>query len=120
MEQDTPIINATLSYVPQGTFYSHPDITHSVEIPPVTQKDRAERLELAVKDLQIGQRIQSEVKRQGRTVTWLAQQLNMERTSLYYTFRQSSIDLELLLRISSFIGHNFLQDVADVYKAYGL
>ena len=77
-------------------------------------------MEQAIKELRIGQRIHEELKQQGRTVTWLAQQLNMERTSLYYTFRQSSIDLELLLRISAFIGHNFLQDVADVYKKYGL
>ena len=120
MEQDTPIINATLSYVPQGAFYSHPDITHSVETLPVAQKDRSERLKLAMNDLRIGQRIHEELKRQGRTVTWLAQQLCMERTSLYYTFRQNSIDVTLLMRISAFIGHNFLQDVADVYKAYGL
>ena len=120
MEQDTPIINATLSYVPQGAFYSHPDITHTVEVPPVTQKDRSERLKLAQNDLRIGQRIHEELKRQGRTVTWLAQQLCMERASLYYTFRQNSIDLELLLRISAFMEHNFLQDVADVFKAYGL
>lgn len=81
---------------------------------------KTERLEQAVNDLRIGQRIHEELKRQGRTVTWLARQLCMERTSLYYTFRQNSIDMELLMRISAFIGHNFLQDVADVYKAYGL
>ena len=120
MEQDTPIINATLSYIPQGAFYSHPDITHTVEVPPVTQKDRSERLEQAIKDLRIGQRIHEELKQQGRTVTWLAQQLGMERTSLYYTFRQNSIDVTLLMRISAFTNHNFLQDVADVFKAYGL
>ena len=84
------------------------------------QLDRNERLKLAMNDLRIGQRIHAELKQQGRTVTWLAQQLNMERTSLYYTFRQNSIDVELLLRISAFIGHNFMQDVADVYKTYGL
>ena len=120
MEQDTPIINATLSYVSQGTFYSHPDITHTVAMPPVAQKDRRERLEQAINELRIGQRIHDELKRQGRTVTWLAKQLGMERTSLYYTFRQNSIDLELLMRVSAFTEHNFLQDVADVYKIYGL
>ncbi|MBQ0119632.1 MAG: XRE family transcriptional regulator [Bacteroidales bacterium] len=61
-----------------------------------------------------------ELKHQGRTVTWLAKQLGMERASLYYTFRQNSIDVEFLLRISCFLEHNFLQDVADVFKAYGL
>ena len=103
-----------------GIFQSHPDVVHPVVNPNVMQLDRIERLKLAMNDLRIGQRIHEELKQQGRTVTWLAQQLNMERTSLYYTFRQSSIDLELLLRISAFTNHNFLQDVADVYKAYGL
>ena len=103
-----------------GIFQSHPDAVHPVVNPNVMQLDRNERLKLAMNDLRIGQRIHAELKQQGRTVTWLAQQLNMERTSLYYTFRQSSIDLELLLRISAFVGHNFLQDVADMYKAYGL
>ena len=40
----------------------------------------------------------------------------MKRTSLYYTFRQNSIDMELLLRISLFLNHISLQDMADVYK----
>ena len=62
------------------------------------------------------QRINEELKRQGRNVSWLARQLCMERTSLYYTFRQNSIDVELLLRISSFLGHNFMQDVAEMLK----
>ena len=120
MEQDTPNINTTLSYMPQGAFYSHPDIIHLVEARPVTKKDRTERMEHAIDGLHIGQLIHEELKRQGRSVTWLAQQLGMERTSLYYTFRQNSIDVELLLRISAFMEHNFLQDVADMFKAYGL
>ena len=103
-----------------GIFQSHPDVVHPVVNPNVMQLDRNEKLKLAMNDLRIGQRIHAELKQQGRTVTWLAQQLNMERTSLYYTFRQSSIDLQLLLRISAFTNHNFLQDVADVYKTYGL
>ena len=88
--------------------------------PGIMRLEKGERLKLAIGELCIGKRIQNELKRQGRTVTWLAQQLCMERTSLYYIFRQNSIDMELLLRISYFLDHNFLQDVADVYKAYGL
>ena len=103
-----------------GIFQSHPDVVHPVVNPNVMQLDRNERLKLAVNDLRIGPRIHAELKQQGRTVTWLAQQLCMERTSLYYTFHQNSIDMELLLRISAYIGHNFLQDVADIYKKYGL
>ena len=120
MEQDTPIINATFSYMQQEESSHHADIKVGVAASPIMQKDRDERLKLAMNDLRIGQRIYDELKRQGRSVTWLAQQLCMERTSLYYTFRQNSIDVGLLMRISAFVGHNFLQDVADVYKAYGL
>ena len=99
-----------------GISQEHPDGFRS----DIMQLDRSERLKLAIAELHIGQRIHDELKRQGRTVNWLARQLCVERTSLYYTFRQNSIDTELLLRISSLLGHNFLQDVADVYKAYGL
>ena len=82
--------------------------------------DGNERLKLAVKELSIGSRIREELRRQGRTVSWLARQLCMERTSLYYIFRQNSIDVELLLRISFLLNHNFLQDISDVYRKYGL
>ena len=86
----------------------------------IKQLDKANRMELAIKELQIGKRIQSELKEQGRSVSWLAKKLGMERTSLYYTFRQNSINVELLLRISCLIGHNFLKDVYDVFIAYEL
>ena len=46
--------------------------------------DRNERLKLAIKELSIGRRIREELRIQGRTVSWLARQLNMERTSLYH------------------------------------
>ena len=118
MEQDTSI--NTYPYLPQETFFSCFDTTLVAKNPAFIQPDRNERLKTAVKSLQIGRRIQDALKQQGRTVAWLARQLGMERTSLYYTFRQNSVDLELLLRISFFLDHNFLQDVADVYKTNGL
>lgn len=112
--------NTSVTYPSQDTFFSYPGGTQVGTKNNILPISKGERLELAIADLQIGQRIQNELKRQGRTVTWLANQLGMERTSLYYTFRQSSINLELLMRISCFLEHNFLQDVVDVFKAYGL
>ena len=103
-----------------GNLQDNMDASQVAVRPSIMQLDKTERLELALNDLQIGQRIQTELRKQGRSVSWLAKQLGMERTSLYYTFRQNSIDVELLLRISAFTNHNFLQDVADVYKSYGL
>lgn len=102
-----------------GIFQVNPNVSHQSDT-VVVQPGRSESMELAIKELQIGKRIQAELKEQGRSVVWLAKQLGVERTSLYYTFRQNSVDVELLLRISTLLGHNFLQDVADIYKAYGL
>ncbi len=121
-KQESPNLRGFYSSVSDGfdVFQSHPDVVQPVVNPNVMQLGRTERLNLAMNDLRIGQRIHAELKRQGRTVSWLARQLCMERTSLYYTFRQNSIDMELLMRISAYIGHNFLQDVADIYKKYGL
>ena len=99
---------------------SHPDSLQPLIESNDMQLSKSERMKLAAKELRVGQRIYDELKRQGRTVTWLAQQLSMERTSLYYTFRQNSIDLELLLRISYFLGYNFFQDLNEMYKSYGL
>ena len=121
-KQKSPNLRGFYSSVSDGfgIFQSHPDVVQPVVNPNVMQLGRTERMNLAMNDLRIGQRIHAELKRQGRTVSWLARQLCMERTSLYYTFRQNSIDMELLMRISAYIGHNFLQDVADIYKKYGL
>lgn len=75
-------------------------------------------LQQMLAEMRIGSRIHGELKRQGRSVQWLAKNLGLQRTSLYYIFRQDSIDMELLLRISICLNHNFLQDVADVYKTF--
>ena len=96
----------------------YPQASQVMMTPDTIQLDKAKELKLAIAELRIGQRIHEELKQQGRTVAWLAKQLGMERTSLYYTFRQNSIDLELLLRISFFLNHNFLQDISDSLKSY--
>lgn len=121
MNQDTTnIINTSIAYPSQDVYFSYSGGIQIDNRQNILPSSKNERLESAFKDLQIGRRIQNEIKCQGRTTTWLAQQLGMERTSLYYTFRQNSIDVMLLLRISAFMEHNFLQDVADVFKTYGL
>ena len=103
-----------------GLIQSHPDLIHPIADPSIMRLTRNERLKLAITELRIGSRIHDELKRQGRTVTWLAQQLCMERTGLYYIFRNNSINLELLMRISAIIGYNFMQDVTGIYRKYGL
>ena len=48
----------------------------------------------------VGRLIEDELHRQGLSVTWFAEQLCCARTNVYKIFRKSSIDTELLLRIS--------------------
>lgn len=79
--------------------------------------DENKTLQQMLGEMRIGSRIHSELKQQGRSVQWLAKKLGLQRTSLYYIFRQNSIDLELMLRISFCLNYNFVQDVADVYQA---
>lgn len=58
-------------------------------------------------EIHIGKQIKDELRRQERTVTWLAHQLCYERTNVYSIFRRKSIDAELLLRISRILHYNF-------------
>ena len=88
--------------------------------PVAMQLGTEERLELALGKLCIGARVHEELNRQGRSVAWLARQLGKDRPNLYYFFDRNTIDAELLLRISYFLKHDFLQDVNEACKAYGL
>lgn len=57
--------------------------------------------------IDIGKLIHEQVKRQGKSVTWLAQQLNYSRTNLYKIFDKTSIDTDVLLRISQALNYDF-------------
>ncbi len=47
----------------------------------------------------IGEKIKAVVKEQGRSVSWLAEQLNCHRVNIYDIYERQNIDSELLLRI---------------------
>ena len=88
--------------------------------PSTFPSEDAEKLEQLIRELHVAQMIRDELTAQGRTVVWLAKKLGVGRTSLYYLFSNDSISVELLLRISFYLEHNFMQDVVDVYMKYGL
>ncbi|MBR6606800.1 MAG: hypothetical protein IKK92_13215, partial [Prevotella sp.] len=50
--------------------------------------------------LHIGTLIKAELENQERTVSWFARKLNCDRSNVYKLFKRSTIDTELLLRIS--------------------
>ncbi|MDR1023666.1 MAG: XRE family transcriptional regulator [Prevotellaceae bacterium] len=59
------------------------------------------------KTIHIGKLICSKLKEDGRTASWLAQKLNCDRTNVYKIFRKSSIDVALLLHISTVLDFDF-------------
>lgn len=61
----------------------------------------------------IGKLIEEELRSQSRSVVWLAQQLSCNRTNIYKIFHRSSIDTELLLKISNVLKRNFFDTYTD-------
>ncbi len=55
----------------------------------------------------IGGLIQQELRSQRRSAAWLATQLQCNRTNVYKIFNRSSIDCELLMKISTALSTNF-------------
>ena len=60
--------------------------------------------------IHIGHIIQEELKQQGRTVAWLAQQLNTSRMACYRLFHNYSIDTHVLFKISGLLGKDFFAE----------
>ncbi len=63
-------------------------------------------------NMHIGERIQQELERQGKTVVWLARQLAYSRANIYKIFDRPTIDTEVLLRISRVLHYDFF----DLYS----
>ena len=61
----------------------------------------------------IGKSIECELRAQERSVVWLARKLNCNRTNIYKIFNRSTIDTELLLKISNVLQRNFFEEYTD-------
>jgi len=57
--------------------------------------------------IHIGEAIEKELAAQRRSAAWLAEQIYCDRSNVYRLFRKSSIDSELLLRISHILDRDF-------------
>jgi plasmid maintenance system antidote protein VapI len=64
-------------------------------------------------ELHIGELIKAELARQGRSITWLAEQLNCSRQNAYKIFRRKWIYTDLLLRISIILDYDFFKYFSD-------
>jgi len=60
-------------------------------------------------NISIGKRIEAELRRQKRTVVWLAKQLKCDRRNVYDIFSRTSIDCNLLMELSLILNTNFIK-----------
>jgi len=63
--------------------------------------------------MKVGKRIKEELKRQGRTARWLAEQIPCERTNVYKIFKRPDIDTDLLQRICVILQYDFFRDLSE-------
>lgn len=66
--------------------------------------------------MHIGQEIRRKLEERQQTVVWLAGELSCTRTNVYKIFDKSSIDTELLQRISVALDFNFFSLYSDVIR----
>ncbi len=68
--------------------------------------------------LHIGRIVEKELRSQRRSAAWLAEQLSCTRSNIYGIFARENIDVELLIRLSLVLRHNFLQDVSIIVQGH--
>ncbi len=66
--------------------------------------------------IHIGKEIKDELRRQGRGVTWFAQQLHCDRTNVYNIFKREGIDTRQLQCISEILRRNFFALYCQEYS----
>ena len=57
--------------------------------------------------IHIGEEIRNELEVQGRSVSWLSQELGCNRTNIYNIFMRDTISTDLLKRISIALNKDF-------------
>ena len=67
-------------------------------------------MSFTMKDIHVGNMIKKELKKQSRSVKWLAKEIYCEKSNIYKMFNRKSIDLGQLMLISNVLQHNFLRD----------
>jgi len=66
------------------------------------------------REIHIGHLIQQKLQEQGRSITWLAKQLNYSRANMYQIFNKKWIDTDLLLKICKTINYDFFKHYSSI------
>lgn len=64
-----------------------------------------------MKNIHIGSIIRQKVEESPLTIKEFADKINCERTTVYHIFKQKSIDIEKLMKISEVLNFNFISEV---------
>lgn len=67
-------------------------------------------------EFHLGKLIKAELMRQGRSITWLAHQINCTRENLYQIFRNPWIHAETLYKIGKALNYDFFRCCSDYQK----
>lgn len=67
--------------------------------------------------LHIGNLIKNELKNQGRTITWLANQLGYSRQNMYKLFERQWIYTDLLFKICNIMDYDFFSHYSECLKS---
>ncbi len=66
--------------------------------------------------IHIGSIIEQELRRQRRSVRWLAEELYLDRSNAYRLLRRQSIDTDMLVRISRVLGRDFFAEYSGEWR----
>ena len=79
-----------------------------------SQRDRTmDHKETPTDSFHIGQAIKAELTRQGRSITWLAQQIGYTRENLYKIMRRKWIYTDVLFKICDALDYDFFKACSD-------
>lgn len=63
--------------------------------------------------MNIGKRIEEILRKQGKSASWLSNEIPCERTNVYNIFKRKSLDARLLMRISVILNHDFFKELSE-------
>ncbi|MDO4462239.1 MAG: helix-turn-helix domain-containing protein [Bacteroidia bacterium] len=63
--------------------------------------------------IHIGELVKAQFEKRGCTVSWLARQLNCDRSNIYDIFKRGSVDTNRLYDICKALDYNFFAILAD-------
>ena len=66
--------------------------------------------------MHIGQRIKEVLEQRQMPVTWLAKEINCERTNVYNIFARKDINTGLLTKLGIILEHNFFKELSDDFS----